>query len=240
LSFLWRNHFRRLLLGLSLLAAAAVSGFLSMRYATRREITTLPSLIGLSYPEASSRAAALGLRIEISKLRTVSEVVPKTVLSQYPSEGTLLKSGQTIQVILSREKEPTPVPVVLGTSLRMAQMQLSQAGYRFGQICNAHVGAENTSQIVRYTTAQPSGHDLSETVDILINDGPEDKFYLMPDLVGKDVNAVMHLFDLYGISIKNIRYVASTNYRKGIIVSQQPGSGSRLSTKDFILLEASS
>lgn len=240
MSIFWKKILLRLILGLGLIAAAMLSGFLSMRYASRREIATLPSLIGLNYADASSRALSLGFRVEIENVKTVTGVAPKTVLSQYPSEGTPLKSGQTIRVILSREKEPVSLPTVIGSSLRMAEMQLAQSGYRLGKVCRTHLGIENTSEIVRNTAAYPSGNDLSETVDILVNEGPEDLFYLMPDLLGRDVNSALRLFDRRGISIKNIRYVSGSEKRKGIIVGQQPSSGSRLGVTDPISLEVSS
>ena len=234
----WKWYLGWVVLGLSLLVAAMASGFLAMRYTMRKEIAMLPSVVGLKLADAKSRMEKLGLRLEVSKSRPTANTPTQTILSQHPAEGTPIKTEQTVSVIISSGKVLTPIPQLTGASLRIAEIQLAQAGYQLGHICIASLGEENSSEIIRQYHSGSAEADSIGPVDLLINAGPPEKYYLMPELQGKEINSVVQLFERYGLAIKEIRYVSFPGSHKGMICSQIPPAGSRLGAKDPILLEA--
>ncbi len=234
----WKWYLGWLVLGLSLLVASIASGFLAMRYTMRKEIGMLPSVVGMKMTDARNRLSKLGLKFEVSKSLPRSNTPAQTILSQHPAEGTPIKTGQTVSVIISSGKVLTPIPQLTGTSLRIAEIQLSQAGYKLGGICLASLGEENSSEVIRQYRADAEEEDSDGLVDLLINAGPAEKYFLMPELQGKEMNSVVRLFERSGLTIKEIQYVSFPGSRKGMIINQIPPAGSRLGSKDPIFLEA--
>ncbi len=235
----WKWVLGWVFLGLTLLVAAVASGFLAMRYTMRKEISTIPALTGLKIQDAEILLARLGLKMEIAKTQPSASTPIHCILSQHPAEGTPIKVGQTVSVIVSSGKMQVPIPDLTGTSLRVAEIQLSQAGFRLGRICLASLGESRPSEVVRQSASSLPAEDSLGAVDLLVNTGKPDAYYLMPDLKGKEINEAVQLFAHVSLPIKEVRYLSSPGVRKGMILNQDPPAGSRLGAKDTIRIQAS-
>ncbi len=71
----------------------------------------VPRVTGQSEDDAADELRALGLRVSVASERRYSGSVPRgDVLTQSPSSGALVRSGQTVTLTLSAGEEPPPPP----------------------------------------------------------------------------------------------------------------------------------
>lgn len=219
--------------------AAGLSGFLAMRYAIRGTVVVLPDLSGTTIPEASESLRRIGLLIDVLAMKPDPRAPANTILQQDPIAGSRVKPNQMVRVIVSSGERKEAVPSVVGSSLRVAQMNLMRLGHRLGDVCRVHYGPEQSSRIV-YQIPQPGESPGSGiAVHVLFNLGEQEKSYVMPDLVGRDVNEAIRLFNKNQLKIETVNYRRAPGSFKGIILAQQPRRGYRLYQTSPIILEVS-
>lgn len=233
------RYLRLLGLALSLVLAAALSGFLAMRYAIRGTVVTVPNLVGATTSDASVSLQRAGLVMKILARKPNPGTPASAVLIQDPIAGTTVKAGQMVRVIVSSGARKDAVPNVVGSSLRVAQMTLARAGHALGDVCRIHYGAENASEIVRQSPSPEDVSVASATVHVLLNLGAREENYVMPEVVGRDINEAIRFFEKSGILIESVTYRENSGFAKGIILAQQPERGYRLSRQSSLKLEVS-
>jgi N-acetylmuramoyl-L-alanine amidase len=96
-------------------------------WSTRLASIPVPTLTGIDVGVARTRLAEQGLELTVSEERFSSQ--PKqTVLSQNPSEGTKLKRGATVAVVVSAGSEQFAMPDVVGNGVLLARGRLETKG----------------------------------------------------------------------------------------------------------------
>lgn len=88
-----------------------------------------PNLINVSLSDAYKKADELGLQIRVESYEYDSKIPENQIIKQNVSEGTELKKGDTISVIVSKGKEPLikiTVPTLIGNSLNNVKSWASQ------------------------------------------------------------------------------------------------------------------
>jgi N-acetylmuramoyl-L-alanine amidase len=96
-------------------------------WSTRLASIAVPTLTGIDVGVARTRLAEQGLELTISEERFSAQ--PKqTVLSQNPSEGTKLKRGATVAVVVSAGSEQFAMPDVVGNGVLLARGRLETKG----------------------------------------------------------------------------------------------------------------
>ena len=136
--------------GITLMVAIlSVAGILSaltaMRFAIRGREVGVPPVIGKTQDEAAKILQSSGLVLKVSSKRFSSEVPEGHILEQIPPEGTRLKTNRTVKVLLSLGGRRFPVPNLLGSSLRAAQLSLNQRRLTLGNTLYAHTSVGDPS-----------------------------------------------------------------------------------------------
>lgn len=233
------RYLRLVGLGLSLLLAALVSGFVAMRFAIRGTVVNIPNVVGMTTGEASHSLQRVGLAMKVLAKKPSPGNPANVVLVQQPIAGTPVKPDQMVRVILSSGDRKEAVPDVVGSSLRVAQMTLVSSGHALGDVSRIHYGPENASQIMMQLPTPQESSGLSTTVHVLLNLGAAEDTYVMPELVGRDINDAIRFFDRNGIKIQSVNYRPSSGMGKGIILMQDPERGHRLGPQTAVKLEVS-
>jgi beta-lactam-binding protein with PASTA domain len=108
--------------------------FLSV-YTHHKQAIAVPDYKGLSQKEYVSVTKKKRLRYEIIDSLYVPEVIPGTVIEQYPSSGYKVKQHRTIYLtIASHTPEKVPIPKLTDVSLREAQNRLENIGLKVGRV----------------------------------------------------------------------------------------------------------
>lgn len=88
---------------LAVIAVAFFGALVGTIYlALRSPEVRVPEIVGKNVSEAESALADAGLGVRTRARRYSAEVKPDTVLDQTPRPGELIKTGQTVAVVLSR------------------------------------------------------------------------------------------------------------------------------------------
>ena len=222
-----------------LCVAGILSALTAMRFAIRGREVAVPELMGKTEAEAEQILANSGLLLKVSSKRFSADVPEGRVLEQIPPTGTRLKTNRTVKVLVSLGNRRFAVPNLLGTSLRAAQLMLSQRRLTVGNTLYAHTSVGDPSTVA-YQSPSPGTLEGSDpSVNILISLGPPAEFFIMPDLIGKPAEIVMARARREGFRVGKVNYKNYPGVEPGVVIQQKPQAGYRLSKTDIILLDVS-
>jgi eukaryotic-like serine/threonine-protein kinase len=222
-----------------LAVAGVVSALTAMRFAIRGREVEVPQLTGKTKKEAEEILKGRGLKLKVSNSRFSAEIPEGHVLDQIPLSGTRLKADRTVKVLLSLGEQRFSVPNLVGTSLRAAQLTLSQRRLVLGNTLYTHTPDGDASTVI-YQSPKAGTHEGSDpAVNIVISLGPPAQFYIMPDLIGKPAELVSGRARSEGFHLGKITTRKYPGVEPGVVIGQKPQAGYRLSKSDIILLDVS-
>jgi len=229
-----------LLLALILLLAGIASALTAMRFAVRGREVEVPDLIGKTQEEAQRILEAQRLVLRAAMGKRFNETIPEgRILDQNPKPGSRLKTNRSVRILLSLGPRRFPVPNLVGTSLRAAQLTLGQRGFAIGRTLYAHTGDGEPSTVV-YQYPPPGSQEGSDpSVNVLISLGLLEQYYIMPDLLGQSADLVESKIQAEGFRLDKVTMRRYPGAPGGVVIQQKPQAGYRVSKSDTILLEVS-
>ena len=97
------------------------------------DVIAMPNLINMSLEDANKTINKLDLKLTINERHDV-DVERNHVISQSPSQGTELKKGDLVTIVISLGPEELSVPNLMGYTLNDAQKILEKDGLKLGSI----------------------------------------------------------------------------------------------------------
>jgi serine/threonine-protein kinase len=229
-----------LILMVSILVVAAIlSALTAMRFAIRGREVVVPPLVGKTQAEAEKILQDQGLLLKISSKRFSSEIPEGRVVDQIPSSGTHLKTNRSVKVLVSLGDRKYAVPNLIGTSLRAAQLTLSQRRLALGNTLYAHTPEGEPETVVYQSPSAGSQEGTDPTVHILISLGPTEQYFTMPDLIGQPAELVSSRARAEGFKVAKPTYRKYPGVGPGVVIQQKPQAGYRISKSDLIVLDVS-
>jgi serine/threonine-protein kinase len=226
------------LLGGALLATAGLSALLTMRSVLTTQEVVVPNLVGRGFAEAGAVAARESLTLRIEGKRHDPKVPADRIALQEPAANTQLKSHRSVRVWMSLGPDHLTVPAVEGTSLRSARLALEQAEIQIARVVEVEDPAEEGTILVQHPPAGDVGSSL-DGVSLLVSRGPRSADYLMPDLIGRQADAVLARLRGAGLKVAEVRYRTYPGVAPGIVLRQVPAAGHRVSTRGAVTLDVS-
>jgi beta-lactam-binding protein with PASTA domain len=233
-----RLVFREGLLALAMLGTAGLSALLTMRSVLSSQDVVVPVLVGRGLPEAGSLAAHQGLSLKVEGKRHDPRVPADRIAAQEPAGNSQLKSHRSVRVWLSLGPQHLTVPAVEGNSLRSARLTLEQAQVPIGRVVEVEDPAEEGTILVQHPPAGEVSSGL-DGISLLVSRGPKSADYLMPDLIGRQADAVLGRLRAAGLKVSEVRYRTYPGVAPGIVLRQIPAAGHRVSTKGSVSLDIS-
>lgn len=228
-----------LLMMLVLVTAGLLSAMTAMRFAIRGREVVVPELTGLTESEASQLLFDQGLELDVESSRFSDAVPEGRIIDQRPAPGVTVKRARDVQVLVSLGERRFPVPDVTGSSLRSAQMMLSQRGLAMRNMLYTHT-SEGASSTVLYQSPGPGDRGGSDpSVDVLVSLGPVSGEYLMPDLGGRTEADVRARVAGEGFRLGETTYRTEPGTEPGRVIGQQPPAGYKVSRDEVIRIEVS-
>ena len=219
-----------------LIAVGLSSAYLGMRLAVRGTEVEVPSIAGKSVGEATEILERVHLKREVMGERFDPEIPRGVVISQHPQPGRSIKAERQVQIILSLGTKTNPVPDLRGSPLRVARLMASDAGFELGNISEISMSGIPEGQIVQQFPPPDSKDLLSLEIDVLVSGGFLER-YVMPDVTGQSLNAVLLYFEKNDFKLRNIQYGDYPDAARGAVVKQFPEPGYILTEQGTINLE---
>ena len=145
-----------------------------------REINMI-DVIGMNYTEAANKLSTLFMQNKIMNVviepkYEISETVPMNeVIRTDPELGTPIRSGDTVQVVVSsgESDQPAVMPDLTGKKLVDALKMLTDSKIPFDQVIEEYDDEAPVGTVIGQSIAKDSVVRAGETVDLIVSKGPE-------------------------------------------------------------------
>ncbi len=211
--------------------AAFAAGFLLFQFVIlplvvgRGELAIVPELKGVPLESAEQACEERGLRLMVAGERYSSDIPAGYVIEQDPAPGEGLKGRRTVRVVTSSGVRTETVPDVVGDSVREAELAIEDAGLRKGRSARVFSPAAGPNTVIATSPPRGSEARAGSPVDLLIKMTGEPRTFLMPDLVGKDIQFVRERLEKGGFHITRVVTRRDEDKFPGTILSQNPPPG---------------
>lgn len=186
------------------------------------EFTLTPDLAGRSVEDAERVLAAEDLTVAPDPAQEYSETVPEGgVVSQVPAAGEQVKRGTEVVVVVSRGREPIPVPAVTGQERAAAEQAVTDAGL-------APSVSEEFSDTVAaglVISQAPADGTLfrGDAVALVVSKGPP--LVAVPQVRGQQLDEARRTLEDAGFVVE-VRRLVENGF--GTVLGTNPGAGEQL------------
>jgi serine/threonine-protein kinase len=221
--------FRLAMLVFVLAATAFLSAVMTMRFAIQGREVDMPNLVGKSSSDAMAILRGRGLHLKIVD-RVYSDLPANAVVRQTPPADEHMKISQDAHVVLSLGPQNVTIPALMGESIRVARIQLLQAGLQIGEVTSYPAPSILSDGVLQQSP--PSGtRAASPRVDLLVADPAPQPAFIMPWLVGMSLPDADRLLSSAGMKLSKATYTPSPQWPKGSIIEQSPQQGSKITSE---------
>ncbi len=229
-----RKLFVTLVLFLLILAAGFFSALHLKRaldsYFNRRPVV-VPEFIGKSLSAAIrlQQGNEGQFRIDISQEMESPTAPRDTIIAQDPAPGSVVNSGKTIFLTISKGTRLREVPELLGLDIRRARLLLSEARLKVGK--KSYLKSPDRDRgivIMQYPEGKTmAGH--GEAIDLVISDGKAE-VETMPRVVWLRLQEARELLKEAGASKVEIDYQVCKDHPDDTVLAQDPPPGTPVRT----------
>ena len=204
------------------------------------EIVQAPEIVGHTLDEAKEILGEFGLDVKIGMELPSNDVPEGVIMSQTPDAGASIKSGQSIEVNVSKGKVDGNVPDVVGKSLANARTMLETYKFKVGTVSEEISETIPKGQVISQSpvagTPYPDGSEITLVVSLgSEKDVARSKF----NVEGKSLNEAKKLIEELDLKLGEVSYVEDINRKEDTVISQSPAPGMSIQEGDTIDLVVS-
>jgi beta-lactam-binding protein with PASTA domain len=251
------RFFRLVTRSLILLLIALFSALTAMRFAIHGREVRVPNLRGMSTLQAQETANGNGLIVTVEDKFYSSDVPAGKIISQAPSANSKVRRGWRVRVSESLGPQRVAIPDLLGQSERAATINLRRRGLDLATVAGVAVAGVPSDQVIAQAPPPSATELTSPKVSILLAEPAATPEYVMPSFVGRQLAEAKEKIARAGLQVPIVAAAVSANQGSavanapvnpgppvfspfsGIIVSQTPPAGSRVTPDTQIRLEVS-
>ncbi|MGI6224896.1 MAG: Stk1 family PASTA domain-containing Ser/Thr kinase [Peptococcales bacterium] len=193
-----------------------------------KEIILVPDIIEHSAPEAQRILAEKDLKMAVEKEIFHAEIPKDHIISQDPLPNTETKAGRTISVVVSSGPRLVPVPMVIGSSQIIADVDITNSNLILGEVEPQYSSRYPNGVVI---DQQPKAGELvpeKSQVNLVVSKGPEPFNISMPPLVGLDLSKVEAELQKAGLELGEIKREKSEVYSRNFVIEQNPAAGNEV------------
>lgn len=145
------------------------------------DMKDVPNVVGKGQDEASRTLADAGLALGAVTDAYSEDILPGQVISQSVAAGTSLAHDSTVDVVLSKGREPRTVPTLTGKGASAAKSSIEALGL-VASPTEAYSDTVPEGQVISQQTREGSTVYRGDSVSYTVSKGPE--MVTVPDVVG--------------------------------------------------------
>jgi eukaryotic-like serine/threonine-protein kinase len=226
----WQKRLLRFAgIGLGLFLLSVLSGYIAMSLTTERARIDVPIVVGLELKEAARQLREVGLQPRMAGEEYHGAFSKGTVVRQSPSGGLRLRKNSEVRLIISKGSDETLAPDLVGQALTQAQRLLAEHGLLLGHTARAHTSLPAGVVIAQ---APPAGFPMrrGSAVALLLSLGEEERFYVMPNLVGQREEEAVAILKEMGLEPR-VTYETFPGQDRRVVI-QDPSFGTRIKERE--------
>lgn len=232
------SGFMRTVRLLSLMVLVALlSALATIRLSARGSSVTVPDMDGMDLKQVKQALASRGLEMAIVG-EDFSEKFPAgCVIGQQPAKDSRVKRGRRVKLTLSRGSEIVTVPTLREMSQQDAEFLVRQLDLDLATVISAPASAPR-----RTVLAQEPGPGervpRGSAIKLLVSEGAVPLTLVMPRVTGMSARDALAKLRTLALKITEVTYESTTLYEGGLVLSQVPSAGFRVSPGDEVRLKA--
>ena len=204
------------------------------------DIVQAPEIVGKTLDEARAALEEFGLDIKVGMELPSNDVPAGVITSQTPDAGASIKSGQSIEVNVSKGKVDGSVPDVVGKTLANARTMLETYKFKLGTVSEEISDSVPKGTVISQSpvagTSYPDGSEITLVVSLgSEKDIARSKF----NVEGKTLDAAKKEIADLDLKLGEITYVEDNNLKADTVISQSPTPGMSIAEGDTIDLVVS-
>ena len=204
------------------------------------DIVQAPEIVGHTLDEAKEILQEFGLDVKIGMELPSNDVPEGVIMSQTPDAGASIKSGQSIEVNVSKGKVDGNVPDVVGKSLANARTMLETYKFKVGTVSEEISETIPKGQVISQSpvtgTPYPDGSEITLVVSLgSEKDIARSKF----NVEGKSLTQAKKEIEELDLKLGEVSYVEDINRKEDTVISQSPAPGMSIQEGDTIDLVVS-
>ena len=183
------------------------------------KIVEIPDILDLPIDEGMNKLDDIDIEYRISYVESDDEKILKTI----PHSGTKIKAGTIVSVYVGKK-----FPVKYRTYVGLIYNNVSNQIIEF-------CGKNNIKLIIEYEESSSingmiiresivDGEVISEKGELIITIAKNSSYYLMPNLIGLDIDSAIEIINNYGIKVNIIYYCSPIDEDIIIYQSVEPNS----------------
>ena len=235
-----KNYKSRVLRQL-LIFGAVVAGiylaliFLIMPLYTRHwQHIKVPDVTNLSFAAAEKVIRSIDLVPREGEVKYDNHSPGGFVTFQNPLAHSFVKKGRRVYLVISRGKQPVPVPNLVGVNLRDVRFVLLQGHLALGKI-NYEFDAYYPEGVITEQSVEPEMEiSAGSAIDITVSLGPEPAAVFVPALVGKTLEEAELLIKKARLTKGRVKYIPKSDAVVSRVLSQSLEPGLRAAKGDTI------
>lgn len=237
------NHKKKVItavvIGVLVLIGAVVLLIMSLTGGTFKSTHSLESFVGMSYDEIQS-SDEYDYEFIMQQEKT-NETESGIVLSQIPEAGTKVLDGSQVTLVVAVTADDISVPNVYNLDQEMAVRALTNEGLNNYTVTS--VGSDSVEEGKVVYTNPKAGDVVSADaqITIYVSSGPtttQVEQIQIPDVKGLSQESARAFLTKMGFT--NVNFVTEDSATaKGIVLSQSPAAGTRMSANDTIKITIS-
>ena len=194
-----------------------------------RRTQTVPDLRSRSIAAALDQLAPLNLGLRKTGVEFDETVPFYSVLRQDPPDGTVVREGKTIRVVVAQGGQTVLAPAVVGLPLRNAEMMLRQSQLALGEVSESYSLKQDKGMVLSQDPKAEASVERDALINLVVSGGaPPAGVALMPDFLRKTLDEAQAW--AAGASAKlEIKTDAASLFPNGTVLTQTPAADTVLS-----------
>ena len=191
----------------------------------------VPNVVGKTESAATSALKSQGLTAKTTEEYNET-VASGNVVSQSPTAGSSARKGDTVEIVISKGKEPITVSDVVGKSESTAKSTLEKQGFTVKTTEEYHDTVASGNVISQSPNSGSTGYK-GDTINLVISKGKQP--ITVADVVGKTESDAKSTLEDQKFTVKSTS-VYSDTVESGKVISQDPKAGTTKYKGDTINL----
>ncbi|OLS01713.1 serine/threonine-protein kinase PrkC [Tissierella creatinophila DSM 6911] len=214
-------------------------GFLKFKDFFKSSEVIVPNFVGMPIEEAEKKAKDLDLKLVIKDRIQSDEFEEGKVVKQNQEKNSKVKSGYTIEVVISEGGKLIRVPSFVNQTLDEAMDKIEELGFELGETKYEFSDTFPTETIMEQRPEAYTYLAKGDKVILVISKGEEIKSVIMPRVVGRNITEAKNKILSLGLTIGNIKEEYNNDYPEGVVYFQSYDEGRELKLNTSIDLYVS-
>lgn len=182
-------------------------------------------LRGMNYEDAKDMLSKKGLFLAIEMELVSSEYEAGVIMSQSPSAGETIKSGQVIRVSVSKGQTQDIVPDFTGKTLASARLMIQNYEYQLNEVIFETSDTVMEDYVIAQTPEKGAKVDKNNRViNLVVSKGPDlpEPEGLTCNVVGMTYDEAVAAIEAKGLVVGNVNRTNNISIPADCIISQSP------------------